>query len=50
MNYLTAEQRDINRNIHNRPKGWGTKPLPDVILADLSASGGFKKVYTLKGV
>ena len=23
MNYPTAEQRGINRNIHNRPKGLG---------------------------
>ena len=23
MNYPTAEQRGINRNIHNRPKGRG---------------------------
>jgi len=42
MNYPAAEQRGINRNIHNRPKERGTKPL--------SASGGFKKVYNLKGV
>ncbi len=34
MNYPTAEQRDINRNIHNRPKGRGIMPL--------SASGGLK--------
>jgi len=49
MNYPAAEQRGINRNIHNRPMGRGTKPVPAVFMAGLS-SGGFKKVYTLKGV
>ena len=39
MNYPTAEQRGINRNIHNRPKGRGIKPLSAVFMAGLSASG-----------
>jgi len=35
MNYPAAEQRGINRNIHNRPKGRGIKHL--------SASGGLNQ-------
>jgi len=35
MNYFAAEQRGINRNIHNRPKGRGTKSS--------SAFGGLNK-------
>jgi hypothetical protein len=30
----------MNRNIYNRPKGRGIKPLSAIFLADLSASGG----------
>jgi hypothetical protein len=43
MNYPAAEQRSINRNIYNRPKGGELmrlrriKPLSAGILADLSA-------------
>ena len=35
MNYPAAEQRGINRNIHNRPKAR--------VIKTLSGSGGFKK-------